>query len=119
MKNGPREGVVWARTLGLPTPSHAQRQIKLRQAKQGTQVPPDLAHGVYTYRVYRCRCDICIAAKQAGDQRRRIENHWTTRARGRYSEGKDGDGSPTTIVCWPPRNAPPDWVCPDPSHQEA
>ena len=105
----------WTSIEGATGPkSPKQRRDESRKRLHGTPVPEGTKHGIYAYHVYGCRCATCVAAKRAGDARR----HWTNKARGRYSEGKDAAGQPTTIRCWPPRDAGPDWQCPDPSHQE-
>lgn len=86
--------------------SHAARQRKLRHSKKGQPVPPGTKHGVYTARVYACKCDDCRAAKAR--QNHRTKNPWMYRpTRGRWVE-ENG----TTRLCWPPRGAGPDWVCP-------
>jgi len=107
---------TWRNTEDATGPlSHRDRQKKYQARLKGRPVPEG-KHGERGYRLYGCRCDICKAERRAKDLRQR--NAWRNRARGRYSEGKDGDGQATTVICWPPRDAPPDWTCPDPSHLE-
>lgn len=104
------------RTTGEPDRpmTHDERQKRLRARKRGTPVPPGTKHGIYTSRVYRCKCDICRAAKSA--QYRRKVDRWRETARGRWTS----DGIMDTI-CWPPRDAGPEWTCPGcastPTHQ--
>ena len=85
---------------------HVVRQKRLRDSKKGEPVPAGTKHGVYTYRVYACRCPVCVAARSR--QNHRTKNPWMYRkTHGRWVE-KNG----TTTLCWPPRGAGPDWQCP-------
>lgn len=89
--------------------THAERQKKLRSNKRGKPVPPGTKHGTYAGRVYGCTCPICKAAKRR--ETARSANRWRSTAHGRWTTvGK------SEMICWPPRDAGPDWVCPDPSH---
>lgn len=88
----------------------AIRQKKSREKLRGTPVPPGTKHGVYTYKVYGCRCPLCQDAHRL--QVHRHNNPWMYRpTRGRWTV--DGE---KTILCWPPAGAAPDWKCP---HEEA
>lgn len=94
---------------GEGTPA-VERQKKSRLNLQGKPVPEGTKHGVYTYKFYRCRCPICQAAHNV--QAHRYRNPWMYRpTRGRWTESEG-----TTILCWPPAGAGPDWKCP---HEEA
>ena len=90
---------------------HAERQKKLRRAKKGEPVPAGTKHGLYTYRVYGCRFEVCRAAKTA-DHERRAEA-WRATSYGRWTTVGDYE-----TICWPPRDAGPDWVCPHPHYNE-
>ena len=96
----------WKNIEGATGPkSHADRQRALRQRKKGQPVPPGTKHGEYAYRVYGCRCKVCKAA--TAEHADRMRNRWRETAHGRW----------TTVgvyetICWPPKNADPDWVCP-------
>lgn len=83
-----------------------ERNRKLRAAKQGTSVPEGRRHSLYTYRIYACRCDICLAAKAA--TRAEESNAWRARATGRWDERADG----MTVLHWPPVGHGV-WTCPD------
>ncbi len=91
--------------------THAQRQKRLRQSKKNTPVPPGTKHGIYTYRIYNCRCDICQAA-QAAAHHQQI-NAWRENAHGRWTTVGENE-----MICWPPADAGPDWICPHPHHKE-
>jgi len=91
--------------------THEERQRRLRASKKGTPVPEGTKHGIYTARVYLCKCDVCRAAKAAEFQRKK--DRWRTKARGRWTS----DGIVDTI-CWPPRDAGPEWTCPHPIHHQ-
>lgn len=107
---------TWANTEDATGPkSHAERQKALRLAKRGQAVPASVKHGVYAYWTYDCKCDICSSAVSRGLARRR--NAWRSRARGRWTTVGENE-----MICWPPRDAEPDWICPDcasgPNRQE-
>jgi len=88
-----------AKGEGMP---QAERNRRLRQAKKGKPVPPTVKHGKYAYRTYGCRCDVCRAASE----RARSTHTWERKTHGVWTEGPR-----TTTLCWPPRNAGPDWRC--------
>lgn len=98
-------GRRWRKTNEKPTPTHRDRQKKLREAKKGQPVPPDVKHGVYAYSVYGHRCDICRAAAAATFARR--QNRWRETATGHWD-----DAGEMTVLHWPPRGVGM-WECPD------
>ena len=95
-----------------PPLTHAQRQKKLRQAKQGTPVPEGNKHGISTYTVYACRCATCRAAHARRLHRR--HNPWIYRddLHGTWRQRKTDQGHILDVLCWPPIGADPDWTCP-------
>lgn len=96
----------WVNTEGATGPkSRTQRNAELRAKKKNTPVPDGVKHGVYTYRVYNCRCPTCQAA--AAVVAARQANAWRAIAHGRWTTVGDSE-----TICWPPKNAGPDWVCP-------
>lgn len=85
--------------------THKDRQKKLRETKKGKPVPEGTKHGVYAYRTYGCKCDICRAARSRKSHQEK--NPWMYRpTRGHWVE-KDG----VTSLCWPPATAGTDWEC--------
>lgn len=101
----------WKNTEGASGPkSHVERQRQLRADKKGTPVPAGTKHGEYAYRVYNCRCAICKAA--TAEHADRMRNRWRATAHGRWTTVGE-----TEMICWPPKNAGPDWVCPH-EHEE-
>jgi hypothetical protein len=85
--------------------THQERQKKLRQAKRGQPVPPTVKHGIYVYKTYACRCEVCLAAERLRVHKNK--NPWMYRpTRGRWKE-ENG----LTTLCWPPAGAGPDWRC--------
>lgn len=101
----------WQNTEGATGPApYIERDKKMRTAKRGTPVPANVKHGVYAYRVYACRCPVCMAARQANDERRRWL--WLWRARGTWTMRRDEEGNELDVICWPPATAGPDWRCP-------
>lgn len=102
----------WMHVEGAAGPqSHRERQQRLRAAKRGTPVPAGTKHGLYTYHVYNCRCAICKAAAAADSHEKR--NRWRATAHGRWTTVGENE-----TICWPPKDAGPDWVCPHPNHKE-
>ena len=100
----------WLHIEGEQAPqSHVERQRRLRARKKGTPVPPGTKHGEYTYRVYSCRCTICKAA--TAEHSERMRNRWRETAHGRWTTVGDYE-----TICWPPKNAGPEWTCP--AHHE-
>lgn len=90
---------------------HNERQKKLRATKKGTPVPEGTKHGIYTARTYGCTCKICDAAKKTASHREK--NPWMYRpTHGRWTMRKDSGGALVDVLCWPPKDAGPDWVCP-------
>lgn len=89
-----------------------ERDREYRHRKRGQPVPPGRKHGAWTYRSYKCRCAVCVAGNAA--LRKATAERWRERARGRWVDGKT-----LTVICWPPKNAGPEWSCPDPHHLEA
>lgn len=87
-----------------PGTPQAERQRKSVQRLRGTPVPPDLKHGIYVYRAYGCKCDVCRAAKAAN--KRQVDNRWRATACGDWQ-----DGAELTTVHWPPRGFGW-WECP-------
>lgn len=92
--------------------TYRERDRKLRRDKAKQPVPATAKHGIYAYKVYQCKCSVCRAAMAA--QRANQKHAWRKKARGRWV-----DGPKETVICWPPHDAGPDWVCPDPAHLEA
>ncbi len=86
--------------------THAERQKKLRQAKAGQPVPEGTKHGIYTARVYLCPCDICRKAKSKSSRQEK-KRSWRDRAYGHWTTANGVD-----TICWPPKNAGPEWTCP-------
>lgn len=84
----------------------SERQRRSRANLKGTPVPEGTLHGAYTYRIYGCRCDLCIKAKAAEHQR--LQNAWRATARGVWTELGE-----SVILHWKPATAGPDWICPD------
>lgn len=82
-----------------------ERNRKLRENKWGKPVPPGVKHGIYAYKVYGCRCDICKTA--ANSQREEYRNTWRTRATGSWSKQGKAD-----VLHWPPVGRGI-WTCPD------
>lgn len=102
-----------SQTLGTKPLTPNERDRRLRASKRGQPVPPGLQHGGYTYRTYACRCDVCT--KWNRERGVREKQAWRKKARGRWTKALR-DGAEYDIICWPPRNAGPDWKCP---HEEA
>ncbi len=97
---------IWVnREEGDVSLTHLQRQKKLRDSKKNTPVPAGAKHGVYAYRIYNCRCDVCRATVSGAAKRQ--ANAWREFSRGRWTTTGDSE-----TICWPPKNAGPDWVCP-------
>lgn len=86
--------------------THAERQKKLREAKKGKPVPEGVKHGIYTARVYQCPCEVCKAAKKKSSRQEKRRS-WRDRAYGHWTTANGVD-----TICWPPKDAGPDWVCP-------
>lgn len=99
-------GRRWHVTEEKKTLTGAERRRRSRNNLRGKPVPSGTKHGVYTYRVYNCRCDVCSAADSRTRWRRRWA--WLTRARGSYEFLPD-----KIIVHWPPATAGADWTCPE------
>lgn len=89
--------------------THSEAQRALRHRKRGKPVPPGVKHGIYCYRTYGCRCDICRFELNGARTRRR--NAWRETAHGRWRTEVRTNG-PVEVICWPPKDAGPDWVCP-------
>lgn len=85
---------------------HATRQKKLRANKKGTPVPAGTKHGIYTYKTYGCRCDICV---QTNRRRNRHQKSWAwlENATGHYAFD-----AKVTVIHWPPVGRGI-WTCPD------
>lgn len=83
----------------------AERQRRSRANRHGTPVPPGRKHGIYTYKIYGCRCDFCEKANRDASKKQRASwrdtavAHWGTRG------GMD-------VVHWPPVGEGT-WSCPD------
>jgi len=96
-----------------------ERDDRSKRKLFGTPVPPTVKHGTYARRVYGCRCLIC---ETIGKRKKRPAVHprdrWRLTARGRWLTSKDDQGNKIEVICWPPRDAGPDWTCPHPSHKE-
>ena len=107
----------WKNIEGATGPvSKTERGRRLRANKRGEPVPPGTKHGRYTRKVYACKCDVCKNAENTA--RRAARESWRATAHGRWEQiGPYKTG--IDVICWPPRDADPDWQCPDPSHQEA
>jgi hypothetical protein len=83
-----------------------ERRARSRKALRGQAVPPGTKHGIYTYKVYGCRCEDCELAQKRASHR--AKNPWMYReTRGRWHVGEE-----VTTVCWPPADADPTWRCP-------
>lgn len=96
----------WTNTEGRTGPKTPhERNRELRANKKGQPVPEGTKHGVYTYNVYNCRCAACKKAYALENERKR--NAWRANSHGRWDTREEVD-----IICWPPKNADPDWVCP-------
>lgn len=93
---------------GVLTP-HAERQKALRERKQGQPVPAEVKHGIYAYRVYGCRCDICVATNRRARKRQR--STWRNTTTGHWGSSKDATGAPLDVLHWPPVGHG-DWTCP-------
>ncbi len=91
--------------------THVERQKKLRDGKKGQPVPPGTKHGIYTSRVYQCKCPICVAAKR--EVYAKQAEAWRATSHGRWTTVGDYE-----TICWPPKGAGPEWTCPHPHHQE-
>lgn len=85
--------------------THDERQRRLRAAKLGLPVPPGARHGLYTYRVYGCRCDACRAARRHSEQQK--ANRWRETAVGSWSTRDSND-----VIHWPPVGEGL-WTCPE------
>lgn len=92
-----------------------ERRKRSRHNLRGKPVPEGVKHGIYTYKVYQCRCAPCCQAE--ADRKSRARPPWQAKARGRWTESKDSAGFPVDVICWPPAGAGPDWKCPDPTHE--
>jgi hypothetical protein len=86
-------------------PTHNERQKKLREAKRGKPVPPTTTHGIYAYRTYRCKCEICVNAGR--EAYHRANNPWKYRP----THGRWREENGVTTLCWPPAGAGPEWRC--------
>lgn len=99
----------------------AERQARSRANLFGTPVPEGVKHGVYCRKVYGCQCEESREAR--AKSLRRARNRWRVTARGRWGNAYR-DGHDFDTICWPPRDAGPDWQCPGcgstrtSSHQE-
>ena len=81
-----------------------ERHRKLKENLHGRPVPAHLKHGLYTARMYGCKCPICRAAHVAA--KKQYRDRWMKSARGLWTIG-----AKKTTLCWPPRDAGPDWTC--------
>lgn len=82
-----------------------ERGRRLRASKKGTPVPPGTKHGIYTYRVYGCKCDFCTAANRRSRTRER--HTWRETAVGHWSTRRGND-----VLHWPPAGDGT-WTCPE------
>lgn len=95
------------------TLSTTERGRRLRKNKRGKPVPEGVKHGIYPYRVYRCRCDFCVHAHrlQGRRKRERLQRKREPLRRqpavGFWSVRGDND-----VLHWPPAGEGP-WTCPD------
>lgn len=84
----------------------AQRQRESRERLRGKPVPDHVRHGPYAYKVYRCRCDVCVARRHEAvaamaAKKRRGRGHW-------HDDVERG----VTVVHWPPADLSEPWLCP-------
>lgn len=97
---------TWRNTEGATGPKDRNAHHgALRARKKGTPVPENVKHGVYGYRIYGCRCEACRAAIREVGLRQR--NAWREKSHGRWTTVGEFE-----TICWPPRDAGPNWVCP-------
>ena len=107
---------TWKHTEGATGPlSGTERGRRLRASKRGQPVPEGTKHGGYASRVYGCKCEVCRGANAA--EKHEKDNAWRALARGRWQTIGDRWRG-IEVICWPPKDAGPDWVCPHPSHEE-
>ena len=98
------------RILDRPlTPS--ERRRRSRQNLRDKPVPPGVKHGIYAARVYNCKCSTCRAVRNLHNDRKRRPWRYGIGVQGRWRELGGQKGK--TVVCWPPRDAGPNWVCPE------
>jgi hypothetical protein len=87
---------------------HRERMRKLREAKRDKPVPLHVAHGIYAYKTYRCRCDVCREANNSSA--RTQKRSWMRMTYGRWRDDLAGG---MTSICWPPAWADREsWLCP-------
>lgn len=116
----PRNGVVMPSRVRPDRPlTHAERQKRLRDKLRGTPVPPGTKHGQYCRKVYGCDCAEAKAYlrearkrhRAAAANRRRADPDAPIWGRWTLDPVRQLD-----VVCWPPRDAGPEWRCPHPDH---
>lgn len=87
--------------------TRVERSRRSRENLRGKPVPERVKHGLYTYQVYACRCDLCVKTHRASQAAK--ANLWRETARGHWVDLPSG----MTVLHWPSRTTAPMWVCPD------